>query len=809
MKNKNLICLIFLLIVIIFSPRVVSRGQLSVSSNLQSVQRIYKNSYSWGSKDLSFTGAAAVEDGYIIVGRQRNKEGVILKLNQDLQQEWDYSVVNPLKDVIKLNNKQFIAIGADFVVKFDEYGQFKWVKDYSAEINSIAKVSTDRFVIAGSKDEEAWLAEINAAGGQNWSRSFFNSGSSSINAITKATNGDLILAGERATNKNWQFDSKALVVRTTKTGIQKWMTSSSRSAAWSDRFLAVKETTKQDLMLIGDDGYLTKLSPTGGEIWAKTMPGFTVTYNDIIEINSGDFLISGQQSIGRVEGAGAIDYPYAVIIDQDGNLLKEKTFKKTAEGGLAQIIVDENGDQDRYLAVGSGYQQFDLNNSRGLIVDFSQETEIKNQIFTDNSFDKVTDYQEQQSRLQVDLFTIKDEVLTGVQLKEWHEYYQPNYLSPVDSAWAKQGVPVILIHGFQTQAFTETDYRRAIKLTFGKLVKRMVQTTSLTLNDIKIYGCTWPTKVNSLDENGELLKEAITNNETLKNRDDLIIIAHSMGGLLARSYIENYAGAKQVQRLITIATPHQGVPASLVYNWTQSKYLQSIVDNVADNSFDLDFPGLKDTFATESFYQETGFSNDLVEQQTGLRGNPFLQELNKKFSNHHNSGKYRLIGADIATDDNVKFVYDLINKSYNGVRNDGLVATASSLFDKEQRGIIKKSSHTAITEDNDVLTAIINEIDDLTYSFQLEQDLLEKTNKLKIEIYKRKNNHKFRIYSEIIKRNETNNWSTADLIDELTIKGYNKTTRIGLAGSNWVEIYAIKENEVEKIASFSINQDYK
>jgi triacylglycerol esterase/lipase EstA (alpha/beta hydrolase family) len=809
MENKKLLCLICLLITIIFYPRVVSGDQSSVNFNLQSVQRIYKNNYSWGSKDLSFTGVTAVENGYIIVGRQRNNEGIILKLNQDLEQEWDYSVVNPLKDVIQLNNKQFIAIGADFVVNFDQHGQFKWIKDYSAEINSIAKVSTDRFVIAGSKDEGAWLTEINGVGDTNWSRIFSNFGIGSINAVTKATNGDLILAGEIVTNKNWQFDSRVWVVRTTKTGVKKWMTSSSRSAAWGDRFLAVKETTEQDIMLIGDDGYLTKLSPSGAKIWAKTMPGFTVTYNDFVEVDSGGFLLLGQKSIGRMEGAGAIDYPYAVIIDSAGNLMEEKTYKKSAEGGFTSGIVEKKGGRDIYLAVGSGYQEFDLFNSSGLVVDFNQVASKKSTIFTANSFDKEIDYQEQQDRLQVDLFTIRDKVLTGVQLKEWQEYYQPNYLSPVDSAWGKQGVPVILIHGFQTQALTETDYERAIKLTFGKLVNRIAQTNSLTLNDIKIYGCTWPTKVNSLDKNGELLKEAIASNGALKNRDDLIIIAHSMGGILARSYIENHGGAKQVQRLITIATPHQGVPASLVYNWTQSKYLQAVVDNAADNPLGLDFPGLKDTFATENFYKETGFTNELVEQGSKLRANYFLQELNKKFDNYYDSGKYRLIGADIATDYNVKFIYDLINRSYKGVRNDGLVATTSSLFNKQQRGIVKKSSHTAITEDNDVLTAIINEIDDLIYSFQLEQDLLRKADKLKLEIYKRGDKHKFRIYSEIIKHSEKNNWSSADLIDKLTIQGYNRTTKVGLSGTNWVEIHAIKGNKQQKIASFSINRGRK
>ncbi|MEO6952536.1 MAG: hypothetical protein ABI321_12030 [Polyangia bacterium] len=36
------------------------------------------------------------------------------------------------------------------------------------------------------------------------------------------------------------------------------------------------------------------------------------------------------------------------------------------------------------------------------------------------------------------------------------------------------------------------------------------------------------------------------------------IVAHSMGGLVARFYIERMGGAAKVQRLITVGTPHQG-----------------------------------------------------------------------------------------------------------------------------------------------------------------------------------------------------------------------------------------------------------
>ncbi len=40
--------------------------------------------------------------------------------------------------------------------------------------------------------------------------------------------------------------------------------------------------------------------------------------------------------------------------------------------------------------------------------------------------------------------------------------------------------------------------------------------------------------------------------------DKVVIVAHSMGGLAARAYIERLGGARRVAKLITIGTPHHG-----------------------------------------------------------------------------------------------------------------------------------------------------------------------------------------------------------------------------------------------------------
>ncbi len=50
--------------------------------------------------------------------------------------------------------------------------------------------------------------------------------------------------------------------------------------------------------------------------------------------------------------------------------------------------------------------------------------------------------------------------------------------------------------------------------------------------------------------------------------DEVDIIAHSMGGLDARWYIEELGGAENVNKLITLGTPHKGTEMANLASWT-------------------------------------------------------------------------------------------------------------------------------------------------------------------------------------------------------------------------------------------------
>ena len=85
---------------------------------------------------------------------------------------------------------------------------------------------------------------------------------------------------------------------------------------------------------------------------------------------------------------------------------------------------------------------------------------------------------------------------------------------------------------------------------------------NLIMNDNSVlkYDKLWTFGYNSskpIDDNGEILKNLLQQNG---NGAAIDIVAHSMGGLVARSMIEKKSGANYVYRLVTLGTPHNGSP---------------------------------------------------------------------------------------------------------------------------------------------------------------------------------------------------------------------------------------------------------
>jgi triacylglycerol esterase/lipase EstA (alpha/beta hydrolase family) len=117
---------------------------------------------------------------------------------------------------------------------------------------------------------------------------------------------------------------------------------------------------------------------------------------------------------------------------------------------------------------------------------------------------------------------------------------------PPDPTQPRARRPIIFLHGL---AMNRTNWlwlgRRLARLGFGPL-----------------YGTTYfsPQSVERSARHLARFIDRVLARERAAGRpaDAVDIVAHSLGGLVARFYIERAGGAARVGRLITIATPHNG-----------------------------------------------------------------------------------------------------------------------------------------------------------------------------------------------------------------------------------------------------------
>ncbi len=76
-----------------------------------------------------------------------------------------------------------------------------------------------------------------------------------------------------------------------------------------------------------------------------------------------------------------------------------------------------------------------------------------------------------------------------------------------------------------------------------------------------------------------LLKERIRQIKEERNWPVVDIVAHSMGGLVSRQYIESDGYQNDVDQLITLGTPHMGAPETYL-RWDGAKWFPSITESI-------------------------------------------------------------------------------------------------------------------------------------------------------------------------------------------------------------------------------------
>ncbi|MFQ6090001.1 MAG: esterase/lipase family protein [Candidatus Bipolaricaulia bacterium] len=129
------------------------------------------------------------------------------------------------------------------------------------------------------------------------------------------------------------------------------------------------------------------------------------------------------------------------------------------------------------------------------------------------------------------------------------------YLVAEDSQPLGDRIPLILIHGWIGEC-------SGGKQGWENVIARIKRGGGFAL--FKVYRFIYPSRWLSLEQAGRALEEAIAAKPELHARR-LLLIGHSRGGLVARTWMEFDGGGERTIRLITLATPHHGSPlASLL-----------------------------------------------------------------------------------------------------------------------------------------------------------------------------------------------------------------------------------------------------
>jgi len=130
--------------------------------------------------------------------------------------------------------------------------------------------------------------------------------------------------------------------------------------------------------------------------------------------------------------------------------------------------------------------------------------------------------------------------------------------------------PLILVHGHgQTEDWNhnnvldENEAIEAVKQAGWEAVLDYYDGSSLEDN-YKIYRFHYLSDIESVSEIGRGLRKRLDEaiNKGDMNNTQIVIVAHSMGGLVSRSYLQESGGGSRVKKLITLATPHHGTPGA-------------------------------------------------------------------------------------------------------------------------------------------------------------------------------------------------------------------------------------------------------
>lgn len=267
-------------------------------------------------------------------------------------------------------------------------------------------------------------------------------------------------------------------------------------------------------------------------------------------------------------------------------------------------------------------------------------------------------------------------------------------------------VPLILVHGLQPAKFKCKQFKEfdPVEESFRELVDAFEQNTFLNSN-YKLFTYSYPTNTAINDNIDYLWKE-------IKDFKNVVIVAHSMGGLIARKLLIQNPD-NNISGLVTLGTPHTGsYMANLLMEQTTREDASDEICNFFESNREC--TALK----LGSLFPKTFGTRDL------MKGSDFIQQINSDKSefdkiytlggvlkSKSDVGKKKIDGKQDLRESIYLLGYAYM-KEVLGKDNDGMVDDESSTPNESK---LKKKfegfdhSELVVGQDGD-LTEVVNNI---------------------------------------------------------------------------------------------------
>ena len=247
--------------------------------------------------------------------------------------------------------KSYGAGGSDvYILKLNASGNLLWQKTFGGSGSelaySIQQTTDGGYIVAGYTDSfgagssDIYVLKLDESGNATWTKTFGGSTYDYVGSIQQTTDGGYIVAGWTASSGAGDFD--AYILKLDESGNTTWTKTFGGSTY--DYAYSIQQTTDGGYIVAGTtlsfgagnaDGYVLKLDENGNLLWDKTFGGSDYDYvYSIQQTTDGGYIVAGSTSSF---GVGYVNV-YVLKLDENGNLLWDKTFGRSGSNGEAHSI---------------------------------------------------------------------------------------------------------------------------------------------------------------------------------------------------------------------------------------------------------------------------------------------------------------------------------------------------------------------------------------------------------------------------------------------------------------------------------------